>query len=339
MPVKLGTKDLFPYLGDYRPVNIYKGENKIAGWKGAEQSGEELYFENTYNDFVDAEIDGKSFQHAGSGKNLFDIRHSTYNSTITPNEWGGFDRSGGFGDIRILDIKVEPNQTYTFSYKIEYGSARQEIYDGDGSVLYALGTGRDVSFTPKHSTIRINMSNARGDNDLDSRITEIQLEEGSTATAYEPPVPTPDYPIEIHSLNNFDVVSSTEKLSEGQLEEYDYGAEYENIYKINLLLSEPLRSVGDVKDRLFRDSDGLWKVERNVEPIHPEDGSRTIEETYDVLDSPVYEVLPQDYQDKLNNLRSFQDSNYIYTVINNKTDIISENLKPMIHAKLKEKDI
>src|SRR5699024_7739614 len=36
------------------------------------------------------------------------------------------------------------------------------------------------------------------------------------------------------------------------------------IDKINLLLDEPLRSVGDVKDRLFRDSDGLWKVERNV---------------------------------------------------------------------------
>ena len=32
------------------------------------------------------------------------------------------------------------------------------------------------------------------------------------------------------------------------------------IDKINLSLSEPLRSVGDVKDRLFRDnSDGLWK--------------------------------------------------------------------------------
>ena len=61
-----------------------------------------------------------------------------------------------------------------------------------------------------------------------------------------------------------DVVSSTELLSEGQLEEYDYDTEYENIYKTNILLSQPLRSVGDVKDRLFRDSDGLWKVERNV---------------------------------------------------------------------------
>lgn len=35
-------------------------------------------------------------------------------------------------------------------------------------------------------------------------------------------------------------------------------------YKTNILLNEPLRSVGDVKDRLFLDTDGLWKVERNV---------------------------------------------------------------------------
>src|SRR5699024_5295617 len=34
--------------------------------------------------------------------------------------------------------------------------------------------------------------------------------------------------------------------------------------KINLLLDEPLKSVGDTKDRLFRDSDGIWKIERNV---------------------------------------------------------------------------
>src|SRR5699024_4481023 len=36
------------------------------------------------------------------------------------------------------------------------------------------------------------------------------------------------------------------------------------IDKINLSLNEPLRSIGDVKDRLFRDDDGLWKVERNI---------------------------------------------------------------------------
>src|SRR5699024_2087110 len=47
-------------------------------------------------------------------------------------------------------------------------------------------------------------------------------------------------------------------------EDNPYDTLENNLYKTNILLSEPLRSVGDVKDRLFRDSDGLWKIERNV---------------------------------------------------------------------------
>src|SRR5690606_2021443 len=46
------------------------------------------------------------------------------------------------------------------------------------------------------------------------------------------------------------------------------------IYKTNISLPEPLRSVGDVKDKLFRDTDGLWKVERNV-ALYYADGSET----------------------------------------------------------------
>ena len=47
-------------------------------------------------------------------------------------------------------------------------------------------------------------------------------------------------------------------------EDIQYNIQSPTLYKTNILLSEPLRSVGDVKDRLFLDTDGLWKVERNV---------------------------------------------------------------------------
>ena len=184
------------------------------------------------------------------------------------------------------------------------------------------------------------------------------------------------------------------------------------IDKINLLLDEPLRSVGDVKDRLFKDGDGLWKVERNVGEItldgsrrystivndNPEYSSyyfpdrdirdiavmakitsshypffehsgsykqresqqiRNYSDTSAAImitdytmthaqfqnklrDSPVIvvyekrnpttETLNQDFQDKLSNLRSFKDSNYLYTIVD-KTDILSDNLKPTLHAK------
>lgn len=176
------------------------------------------------------------------------------------------------------------------------------------------------------------------------------------------------------------------------------------IDKINLLLSEPLRSVGDVKDRLFRDSDGLWKIERNVEEYIPNgseswtylytqsDSSKDVYEISNLnprsmnyrvsypmsnmfstssspppllgqlkassiylsfgfpkdyiedtssmtanqisvnakdffrnnsvvcqyaLETPTIETLDEELQDKLNNLRSFQDSNYVYILLRN----------------------
>ena len=188
------------------------------------------------------------------------------------------------------------------------------------------------------------------------------------------------------------------------------------IDKINLSLSEPLRSVGDVKDRLFRDSDGLWKVERNVgesvvdgsedistrthgngtksyliiidasntalidsttnmtqsshyigrswrDVYHGQDGIAIVSPknvrvkddrfsydnnlfkawlseqhaggnplTVQYHIEPAVEVLDQELQDKLNNLRSFVDSNYVYAIINDKTDIL-----PTLHAKFKSK--
>ena len=303
MAIKVGDKDLFPYLGDYGPVSIYKGEQKLAGYKWAEKSGQELHFDNTYNSHVEVEVDGQSYQHAA---------------------------------------------------------------------------------------------------------------------------PTPDYPIEIQSVNDFDVVSSVEKLSEGQLQEYDYAVEYENVDKINLSLSEPLRSVGDVKDKLFRDyNDGLWKVERNVgemvfdgtenwmiwysrdtssmfglasryleEPMlkrnalvvsnmfptmvvnaSDEEGidigseprlrvrafyervGTTLNSTEDEkinsfkqwlssiytegvpltivyeVETPTTEVLDQELQHRLNTLKSFKGSNYVYTVLPD------DDLTPTIHAKTEVKDI
>ena len=47
-------------------------------------------------------------------------------------------------------------------------------------------------------------------------------------------------------------------------EDVGYNTQSPTIYKTNILLSEPLRSVGDIKDRLFLDTDGLWKVERRI---------------------------------------------------------------------------
>lgn len=420
MAIKVGDKDLFPYLGNYRPINIYKGEHKLAGWKWAEQSGEELHFENAYNDFVHVEIDGKSYQHAGSGKNLMSLQGWDLTGDAYIDEGSGYIYSSISSQAHSPYVKIKPNTDYTYSHYGDPHRANLRFFDINKDRIASStswgGTGTLTSPDNAYYFRRVAQ-------DVSSQVElegfRFQLEEGSVVTEYELPAPTPDYPIEIHSLNDFDVVSSVEKLTEGQLEEYDYDSEYENIDKINLSLSEPLRSVGDVKDRLFRDIDGLWKIERNVgEQIFEngdqwsnfywyerddsavygisssdanyimENGSISLshvpenkagnsrdenmgwiqtnlrlrlrlkhstigatepstsafkdwlKKEYDngtpltvvyELAIPTTETLDQEFQDKLNNLRSFQDSSYVYTVV--------ENLKPTIHAQLKVKDI
>lgn len=70
-----------------------------------------------------------------------------------------------------------------------------------------------------------------------------------------------------------------------------------------------------------------WLTEQNEK-------GNSINLVYEV-EIPIIENLSQSDQDKLNNLRSFQDSNYVYTVLPNKTYTISERLKPTLHATFK----
>ena len=287
--------ELFPYHDDYRPVNIYKGNAKVAGWKWESKSGELLHFVNTYNDTVEISVDGKSIQ-------------------------------------------------------------------GEG-------------------------------------------------------IPTPENPIKIESLNNFDIVSSVKKETVENIKKHPYDAKTETLYKTNILLPEPLRSFGDAKDRLFKDSDGLWKVERNVGfvllnglekisltislvPERPyvkidipklnvgnitnmksshlskisngfyngdsniiwaysdsnqsnlrlrlngdeseENIKRWLKEQYDLgkpltlmypYKEKILNVLPQDLQDKFNDIQSFKNECYIYSVLNQR-----EELKPILHGKIKVKE-
>lgn len=478
MLIKAGDKDLFPYLGDYRPINIYKGEHKIAGWKWAEQSGKEVGFENTYNDFVEVEIDGKSYQHVGSGENLWNDDAAYIGKGSVNRIPNGF-KMGPDSHLRLL-LNVNVGSNYRISAKTNPEDGQWLLRIRDINNLLIGVSERKEGYEAVSDKLIFEIFTPHYADTID--FTNIQIEEGSTATEYEPIAPTPDYPIEINSLNDFDVVSSVsgrnlqldsknfetgwvnrnpenpvsitvtkiddvyskittrrdnsnshrvfaytlnqEKIEEGEEVTVSFdivnkvGAEqklhipglvdaktneriyhrvpgnshkkiissgirskkYTSVYfeiffesdalyanfdfdignlmvqkgnkatpyspapeditedddhplidKINLSLSEPLRSVGDVKDRLFRDdSDGLWKIERNVKPINPEDGTRTIEETYDVLDSPIYVVFTQGYQDKLNNLRSFQDSNYVYT---------TGSIKPHLIGKVKVKDV
>ena len=541
-------------------------ENIIDGlYKTEVLSGEEIYTDQADDDaVVHVEVDGKSYQHAGSGKNMFNKYLLSDRSKF---ELATYSSSPA--------IQLKPNTTYTLSASRVNPSPDGyqlvlNIMDATGGVpiygspeynttrikavfnMYGEHSGfddfRSVFITPESGLIFFsyydnNLGKSSEGNWFTDVMIDAQLEEGSITTEYEPPVQSPEYPIEIKSLNDFDVVSSvgkrnllkhisqssssseymnirvdngkffwTQKTEETapykiytyaedkntnyifsfksntnqnirnfingnrvtrygtvdivnkgeyfqisllitninthgsinfygtgpfepskEVEFWDLKLEEVNsngrmspyspalegitedsnhplIDKINLLLDEPLRSVEDVKDRLFRDSDGLWKIERNVAE-YKADGTETwihrsglrYDMTTSSLPYPTYlldnnphtkvasshfirtggkqihgstyvysrsprimmdgitvedipafmknqhdkgtpvtwvyqtqprtETLSQSLQDKLNNLRSFQDSNYVYTSLPNEDNYLSENLKPTLHAK------
>ena len=532
---------------EYKGNDLGDMENIIDGlYKTEVLSGEEVYTDKADDDaVVHVEIDGKSYQHAGSGKNLFDIRMIDESITSAGSTVGA-------------PIKLKPNTTYTLSTNATPSSTMRDVFFDINRTVPSSGTNGVsaagvVTITTDSSGdaivwVRAGIStNDYNVNDFIEGRNWIQVEEGSVATEYEPPAPTPDYPIDIHNLNDFNVFSSIGKRNiilnssepmnpytattgiessvtpegyytvvalkdnnnwfypmalyamrfNGQIEKNfnvgdvftfsvdikspdstdipslyvlgstnngytplrgKMGTEFSRFYitstwadlssmnlalglssrsgtfifrrmkleksstptpwipaqeeitessnhpfidKINLLLDEPLRSVKDVKDRLFRDSDGLWKVERNIgettvdhtvnisqgassggwnvngdtapfygygvpnsrnqpsltnkfktsvgsaivgsdsegfssghasfytirinkdrlDTVNPAGFKKWLEtnpvEVLYVLSTPTIEILGQELQDKLNNLRSFQDSNYVYTLDGN----------------------
>ena len=62
MPIYHDGKKVKPYRGYRKPVNVYYGDKKVAGWKKSTQTGNNLTFQTTYNDTADVVVKGKSLQ-------------------------------------------------------------------------------------------------------------------------------------------------------------------------------------------------------------------------------------------------------------------------------------
>lgn len=545
---------------EYKGNDLGDMENIIDGlYKTEVLSGEEIYTDKADDAVVHVEVDGNSWQEIDSN-NLFNPSSSYYTNGIN---------SG----LVSWELNLKPNTIYTASTNMpdNNGTTKNVFFHIKDTVassgLNGLSDNKPFSLTTNSTglvevTTRL-LQYSGNIETIKNRDHWIKVEEGESATSFQGyPAPSPDYPVEIHSLNDFDVVSSvggrnlvlnssvleasglgaisgkraeyqTIKTGESYMDLEDgetitisfdiemriakanptlqvynsnvpgpvgipnvsvsnqlqgdvgetinkrisfttsatlrdsprysfntlefysnYGSdnfyrisklkvergnkatpwtpapedilESDNhplINKINLLLGEPLRSVGNVKDILFRDNDGVWKIERNVGeytingtnawtvgspgggwttngdtlplygaldyqrmggawstnsitnrfPTHPSTSgivqsnmesfslgyatfgiiirikkSRLTEETnvgfvnwlkenpinvvYELKTSKV-ETLSQSLQDKLNNIRSFEDSNYVYTVLPNDDNYLSDNLKPTLHAK------
>lgn len=71
-----------------------------------------------------------------------------------------------------------------------------------------------------------------------------------------------------------------------------------------ITLTEPLRGIGDVRDRIMC-RDGVWGVERAINQID-DTGTVPISEALEALDTPTWEPLPSDAQAALNALTTYK---------------------------------
>lgn len=202
MPIYKGGNALKIYKGSYKPVNWYRGSQKVCGWKNSTLTGESASFDGTYDDTAAVSVAGNSEQAVTvQGKNLFDkskAKYSTYNYSY---KYITEPIKVGTGSPITLSVNIPFDKTVTNRYLY--------ITSETGNLLgiqLDFGTSGQRSFTRTATTdyVRIIVVNyvVGNSTELNAMLDSLQLEINSTATAYEPFVPnspSPDYPSAVNS--------------------------------------------------------------------------------------------------------------------------------------------
>ena len=194
--ISIGENKAVICKGDFCPAQLYKGETKIAGFTKMDFEGTDgITLENCYNDRIyDAQI---------RSKNLLDVK-KVYPDYV--NDKGGitFNEKALYSLYARTNMcdKYKENTRYTFSCDYEITLENNSIYpyvyytDGteEGFWLSFGGTlvGETVSghckITTKYGkTISRMAFGYTNNNTADVKLTNMQLEEGTSETEYEPP--------------------------------------------------------------------------------------------------------------------------------------------------------
>lgn len=191
-----GENEVVLCKGDFHPAQLYKGVKKIVGYTETvfEATGK-ITLENCYNDkLYDVQI---------NSKNLLDVK-KVYPDYV--NDEGGitFQRT----DLQnigwtYMSINWKANIQYTFSANYEITNSdnnsvfiRVDYTDGtQQSFWYSLGSnftgsksGKGSATTAAGKTVkRMYIGFTTGTRTIEVKLTNMQVEEGATATEYEPP--------------------------------------------------------------------------------------------------------------------------------------------------------
>ena len=172
---------------------------------------------------------------AVKGKNLFDKNSALKNKTFT-----GQDVVSDSTGLYISDyIKVKPNTAY---YVNQYCSVVLGLDENKNSLGYIRNTSQAGSFTTSSGCeyVRVRLYNTSID--METAINNAQLEEGSTATSYEPYITPTTYQVhlgnlELAKIGNYQVhLGSLELASIGTYQDYIYfDVDEGKWYKHNLI--------------------------------------------------------------------------------------------------------
>ena len=164
-------------------------------------SGSNIHIEDASDKkMVNFEIEGKSEQATRSGKNLFNINTATLNSCL---KWADGTYSTENLSVASDFIKIEKGKSYISKYKMQiilFNENKEYIgYYNNTPGQYNSFT---ISTDSECNYVKVSFRSSSNNNVDFTTIGDIQLEEGTTSTEYEPYgiSPSPDYPSEIESV-------------------------------------------------------------------------------------------------------------------------------------------
>lgn len=212
----------------------------------------------------DLEIAGMSGQFSTTGAQMLDIpslsARTSNGVTFTPNPDGAIlatgTATGGNATFYLSDRLSVPSGDYYISGCPDGGDKSTYVIKGyintsDGtSYAYAYDIGDGDTLTVKDGQT-LSLAITIGNNASGPLVFRPMLHAGSTPKPWEPytggkPSPSPEYPQEIVST---DVAAVTVTGANNQSK------------TASITLTEPLRGIGDVRDRIMC-RDGVWGIER-----------------------------------------------------------------------------
>ena len=191
-------------------------------------SGESIYIDDALKyKIFDCKIDGNAKQTTTTGKNLLSKKLNEYSKTtdyITVDEASDnllklsvSSESTAYENVQILSITVESGKTYTLSAKID-GNTNSSIRvakANSGASADNLGSAKNeqpLTFTCDGTYSHVGLffyvsEGVKPTSNMAATFSNVQLEEGSVATDYEPYTggeasPNPDYPQEITTIKD-----------------------------------------------------------------------------------------------------------------------------------------